>query len=337
MSKINENIFFSICIPLYNTEKYIEECLNSVLNQTYKNFEIIVIDDGSTDSGAEIVKKYILKDFKIKLIQQKNMGLFHTRIRAIEEAKGEYIISLDADDFLEEKALEILEKTIRETKSQIIIYNNYIAPNNKDKYKNDLLYSSQKEWISNKEELLKEFIFTTKVNSIWRKVILKELFNTEKLKNMPRISMAEDWIHSYYPLVNAEKIIYIPEYIINYRIFDSSMTKKYDYDLWKTLEIIYNLNMELLNNNVVKTISYEDIELNYLQLFSKMLMYIPGKVNDKIKYFEMLKEIRKNKKVREIYKRNKLSLLYKIPFLLLYFKFDNLLYIFKNIVSKIRK
>jgi len=94
----------SVVIPLYNKEKYIKRAIESVLNQTFQNFEIIVVNDGSTDRSAEVVKN--IKDPRIKLINQKNAGVSAARNRGIQEAKYEYIAFLDADDFWEENFLE---------------------------------------------------------------------------------------------------------------------------------------------------------------------------------------------------------------------------------------
>ena len=89
----------SVVIPLYNKEKYIKRAIESVLNQTFQKFEIIVVNDGSTDKSAEIVQN--IKDPRIRLINQKNAGVSAARNRGIQEAKYEYIAFLDADDFWE--------------------------------------------------------------------------------------------------------------------------------------------------------------------------------------------------------------------------------------------
>lgn len=102
---------FSIIIPIYNTEKYIERCINSVLNQTYDNYEIILINDGSTDNSQEIIKKY-KNNKKIKIINQKNYGLSYSRNMGIKESKGNYILFLDSDDYYELDLLKILNETI---------------------------------------------------------------------------------------------------------------------------------------------------------------------------------------------------------------------------------
>ena len=91
----------SVIIPVYNVEKYLRECLDSVVNQTLKDIQIILIDDGSTDSSLGICKEYAQKDNRIKIIEQKNQGAGAARNRGMSEAKGDYLYFLDSDDFLE--------------------------------------------------------------------------------------------------------------------------------------------------------------------------------------------------------------------------------------------
>ena len=98
----------SLIIPIYNEEKYLEECLDSVLNQTFTDFEIICINDGSTDSSLKILEKYKSISDKLKVITQENRGLGHARNRGLEIAKGEYICFLDGDDWLAKEAFEKL-------------------------------------------------------------------------------------------------------------------------------------------------------------------------------------------------------------------------------------
>ena len=110
----------SVIIPVYNTEKYLAECLDSVLSQTFKDIEIICIDDGSTDNSAKILKQYAKKDKRIKIITQKNSGVISARNNAIAVAKGEYIYPLDSDDIITPDCLEQLYYTALQNMGDII-------------------------------------------------------------------------------------------------------------------------------------------------------------------------------------------------------------------------
>ena len=98
---------FSIIIPVYNVEKYIGKCLESVMNQTYKDYEVIVVNDGTKDNSMDIVKNY-----PVKIIEQENQGLSVARNTGVKKAKGEYIIFLDSDDYIEKDLLKNINKSL---------------------------------------------------------------------------------------------------------------------------------------------------------------------------------------------------------------------------------
>src|SRR6202011_4953819 len=108
------SVRFSVLLPVYNRENYVRQAVDSVLNQTFKDFELLAVDDGSTDRSAEILKSY---GSRLKLIQQRNQGPESARNAAAAVAQGEYLVYLDSDDFLLPFALEIYDKVIRGTDS----------------------------------------------------------------------------------------------------------------------------------------------------------------------------------------------------------------------------
>ena len=98
----------SVVVPVYNVEKYLEKCLNSILEQTYKNFEVILVDDGSSDCCFNICEQYAKKDTRIKAFHKKNGGLADARNYGIKRAIGNYITFIDSDDFVKKEYLEFL-------------------------------------------------------------------------------------------------------------------------------------------------------------------------------------------------------------------------------------
>ena len=95
---------FSIIVPVYNVENYVDKCIKSILNQTYKNYEVIIINDGSTDNSLNIINKY-KNNKKIKIITQKNKGLSNARNNGMKMATGDYLLFIDSDDYIEDKLL----------------------------------------------------------------------------------------------------------------------------------------------------------------------------------------------------------------------------------------
>ena len=117
---MEKNIKVSVIVPVYNVEKYIRQCLESIINQTYKNLEIIVVNDGTKDNSMKIVEEY-LSDERIKVINKENGGIASARNRGIDEATGEYISFVDSDDWLELNTYEKLVEIIVD--EDIIVFN----------------------------------------------------------------------------------------------------------------------------------------------------------------------------------------------------------------------
>ena len=115
-----EKVKVSIIVPVYNTEKFLKKCLNSLINQTLKEIEIICVDDGSTDNSPTILNDFIKKDNRIKVIHQENSGISVTRNRAVSVAQGEYIGFVDSDDWVDEDFFEKLYNASQKYNSDIV-------------------------------------------------------------------------------------------------------------------------------------------------------------------------------------------------------------------------
>lgn len=146
-------MMFSIIVPIYNTEKYLDKCIQSVINQTYDDYELIMIDDCSTDSSFEIACKYIQNNIKI-IKNKNNSGLSITRNAGIREASGEYIFFLDSDDYIDKNALSDLSDLIYRNEFPDIIYTKFIE----EREKNRVIkcgYASEPNKLYSREEFLK--------------------------------------------------------------------------------------------------------------------------------------------------------------------------------------
>ena len=141
----------SIIIPVYNCEQYIDKCTKSILSQSYRNFEIILVDDGSTDETGKICERYASGDKRIKVIHKTNSGPAAARNRGIEKAKGEFIFFIDADDYLEENAFGLLIGGYKKYKADIVIGNFKKIKNNEIEKRNDVYFEDNK--LLNKQEL----------------------------------------------------------------------------------------------------------------------------------------------------------------------------------------
>lgn len=120
------NPFLSVIIPVYNVEKYLTECVESVLGQTYRDYEIILVDDGSTDSGGAMCDDYARKDHRIRVIHQPNGGLSAARNTGLKAASGKYVYFLDSDDYIEDCTLEHLASLAEQEAADVVFFDGYV-------------------------------------------------------------------------------------------------------------------------------------------------------------------------------------------------------------------
>ncbi len=119
MSKYNELV--SIIVPIFNAERYIGNCLDSILSQNYKNIEVLLINDGSTDNSKKIIEDYKNRDSRINIINQENLGAPEARNKGIKLSKGKYLMFFDSDDILNEDSIELLVNSISKNDASIVI------------------------------------------------------------------------------------------------------------------------------------------------------------------------------------------------------------------------
>ena len=238
-----ENVI-TIITPLFNAEKYIKRCIESILNQTYVNIEFIIVNDGSTDRTLEICESYACYDNRIKLLNQKNQGVSVARNIALEQSHGEYIIFVDSDDWVEETFCEkMYNKAIRE-KADVVIceYNNYYEKTNENCFIKLKKYNNRtfNELISDDSTLYGGFIW----NKMIRKKIIKKKFNEKIHYYENLLFLLENCKNVKYSLLN--------ENLYNYCINENSAvhTKKFNIKKNTALEALLNVidNIEVRKN-----------------------------------------------------------------------------------------
>lgn len=223
------NKLISIIINVYNGEKYINKCLDSVINQTYTNLEILIINDGSTDKTLEICEKY--KDERIKIITTENQGLSFSRNTGIDNAKGEYLYFVDVDDFIELDTIEYLYNLSQKYDADIV------TCECKEIYNYNFKIETKKEIIRSlsNEEMLKAFLLK-QINfcdSTWNKLIKKDIFNDIRFHN----KTINDLTTTYKLIIKSKKIIYSNQIKYFYYRNQDSVTIKKKHDLNRNIEI----------------------------------------------------------------------------------------------------
>lgn len=215
-----KNHFFSVIVLGYNIEKFISECLESILSQTYKNFEIIIIDDGSKDNTGNICKQYETKDSRVHYYFQNNAGTTAARTHGYSLAKGDYVIAVDGDDTVNTNWLETINNCLKEKDYDCVFYNFYNWENGNYTPSNTIF---PKQGEVQPVEMIKNVI-ETRNHPLWNKAFKKELVlacNT-KASSLPKLSMNNDTIHIFYILSNMKSSFTCNEFLMNYRILPKS-------------------------------------------------------------------------------------------------------------------
>lgn len=164
----------SVVVPVYNVKSYLSSCIESVLNQTYQNFEIILVNDGSTDGSTEICHEYVQKDIRVILIEQSNQGVSAARNIALQKAQGEYITFLDSDDMLSFNALEIMMDNILKNQADICICGTIM----KSPVRSVNINPFDVTTLFKKKELIFQYISTNMISpTVWAKMYNAKLFD----------------------------------------------------------------------------------------------------------------------------------------------------------------
>lgn len=295
-------VSISVIVPVYNGEAYISECLEMIINQTFKNFEVIVVNDGSTDNTRKICEKYLKDDSRIKLINNKKSGTWHSRNIAIESAVGKYIIFLDCDDYYSDKLLEVMYNHIENYKCDLVIsgceflyVKNGVIKEREKIVPKVQMFESNQMFLNNYTNLKKQSIAETLWNKIYKAQIIKD--NNIKFKNFRR---GEDVIFNldYYKYVNKCKITddILYGYIIDK---DNPWWIKYSENLYEVvlneykaiIERISKWNLTYNYNEYEATLFMKGI-LGYFRwvFYSKNIFSVKYRYM-KIKYIVMQKDV----------------------------------------------
>ena len=282
-----EKDLISVIVPVYNVEKYLEECVNSIINQTYKNLEIILVDDGSKDNSSKMCDELAKKDSRIKVIHKENGGISDVRNVGIENSRGKYIQFIDSDDFMEDNMIETLYKDILENEADVSMCSYYLF---KDGVKTtDATYKKE---IYNKEQILKEILLDEKVRSyLWNKLFKKSLFSGIYF---PKGKVFEDIYVIPFIFEKSNKVVFnnIPLYY--YRQREGSILHKQTNELrLEYIKVASKINKEIENNFP-----------NLKQYCAYNIAHITIKTYNDIGFFDM-KDLAENNIVKDLYKQTK--------------------------------
>lgn len=251
----------SIIVPIYNEEENLRKCIESLINQTYKELEIILINDGSTDKSKEIIESF--KDKRIIAIDKKNTGISDTRNKGIDKSTGDYIMFVDSDDYLELNCIERLIETAEKENSEIVMFNYYLeTPSKRIEIK---LPKIEARNLKEDKDLLTK-IHLGPCTKIFKAELIKDnLFPLNlKYEDVPFVVEA---------VIKAGKISFIPDYLYHYVIKKSGETITRDERIFDIITICAIVEKKLEQINYINKTNFFVKVLSY---YLKNSRYIPN-------------------------------------------------------------
>lgn len=266
-----KSIKVSIIIPVFNIQSYVGECIDSCLSQTYSNFEIILIDDGSTDDSGIICDKYAKMDNRIKVIHQQNQGLSSARNNGVNSAQGEYVVFIDGDDAVYDCLLDTAVNTVESDDSDIVFFDfehwdgKKIISNTEDmdKFKS----------LSTSEEFLELLLQHRLCEMVWCGIYKRNIIKNLKF---PIGKINEDVYWKYRAIENAQKIKLINKKLYLYRVRGDSIThRKFDVRNLDVMEGAYYRALDVSKKyQSLKVLAYTQVWTLLLTLYNSSKIYL---------------------------------------------------------------
>lgn len=278
----------SIIVPVYNSSNFLRRCVSCIFNQTYKNWELILIDDGSTDGSAVICDEYTKEDERVKVIHQQNLGASFARKRGIDVAKGEYLTFLDSDDIVEEDYLERLYNAMKQ-------YGTKIAACDQIKHQEgtDVIVDKSGEVMLLDNQAIHNRFFKYQFWGFWGKIYHRSVFDDIYF---PQYTINEDYVVMAQLFDRYKQMAYVPMGLYHYmthgeslshqklskRMFDEYYNKLWVRDFYKDINPLYLKQAEALLTEtcikLIRTVKQEDVKGEYNEVGTEMQHYIKSHI-----------------------------------------------------------
>ena len=312
---MRENVI-SIIVPVYNVEKYLSQCMDSLINQTFRDIEIICVNDGSTDGSLEILEQYAKKDYRIKIFTQKNTGLSGARNTGIEHATGCYTMFVDSDDWIDLDTCENAFSIANQYKVDLVLWG-YIREfdniaKEKKLYKDGSCYFTDKDA---KEKIFRRCIglygeelahpeHMDSIVTVWGKLYRTSLIKGVRFVDTKEIG-TEDALFNIYALFSISGAYYLDECKNHYRKNNqSSLTKGYNSNMFRQWQRLYDYIEKFIGDNNLPDAYQEALENRIaLGIVALGLNIIRGKELSFFKKVKSIKQILKTDRYHTSYKK----------------------------------
>ncbi len=285
-------MFFSVIVPVYKVEKYLPDCIESVLNQTFSDFELILVNDGSPDTCPEICESYKEKDSRIKMVHKPNGGLASARRAGIKVAQGDYVFNLDSDDLIESDTLECAYKIIKETDCEIVSFSyKWVKGRQTVNITNDGLDEGLYTEGDIEKYIYPKLLMDENMNHISYylsgKAVKRDLLTPHQLGVSEKISLGED-LCCVIPCYLHTKSVYISKktaYL--YRVREDSLSKEFNTN---QIYLIENVINEISKNDMHKIVDFEEQLCRYSCFMCFAILAAAAEGN----HFRSIKAIKEN-------------------------------------------
>lgn len=259
------NKLLSVIVPVYNTEKYLNRCIQSIVNQTYKNLEIILIDDGSTDNSGNLCDKWAKKDDRIIVIHQKNAGVSSARNVGLDIAKGEYITFVDSDDYIENNTYENVVNVFELYKVDIVAFQCIMELYKLKRYMTKSKYGLI-DYKVDKTPILDMFLEKHEQFYLWCTVFKRNII--EQIRFIEDLKFGEDCYFSFDTILNSNSMYIMNETYYHYWCNEESATRKFDCNKWKIkIENYYRIWLLIYNRILELNLPiYRKTCINYIYI-----------------------------------------------------------------------
>lgn len=287
----------SVIVPVYKAEAYIDKCMYGILDQTFRDFELLLVLDGSFDKSEEMCFNYAYNDSRIKVLKTQHAGVAHARQIGLDNAHGEYILFVDADDIVSATMLEEMYQVAKEQDADVVIADYTELTNNGN------IYQKQEPTALNGLAVLEDILHSNLYGALWNKLIRTEIIKKSKAHFTEALTMREDLVFLSELLPHIDKLAYIPKSFYGYeRRNVSSLTNNY---LDESLD--YYRQEVLWNSLILKNQYISESSKNKILQYYSQLAYITLKKGlfakeEWNKYFQsynlQLREIQKGYKTK---------------------------------------
>ena len=276
----------SVIVPIYNVEKYLKRCIDSIINQTYKNLEIILVDDGSLDNCSKICDEYSKKDKRIRVIHKANGGLSDARNTGLDQAKGKYICFIDSDDYIDINMIKELYTNLVKTKSDISICD-FVSFDEKtekyNSYSNSIFIVKDSKY----DLMFNEYRLVTTVQ--WNKLFKREIFDNLRFKYG---KIHEDEFIICYELEKANKISFLLKPYYHYYQRVNSITGKFSINNFDAIDAIISQIVFFRERNMINKM----VKSMLVCFSTTAILLLKARDNNIDKYF-IIKYEKDNKKI----------------------------------------